>query len=328
VAFVSTRGSHTANIWTLDLTTRTLRNLTGGQTLPTAPANLKGAFRPAWSPDGRWIAFTSDRNGSPQIYIMDDDGTNVRRLIEEGGHAVEASWSSDGQRIAFAWMKTRTSNFDIYIHELAKDMNTQITHDSGDNERPRWAPDGRHIVFESSRNGTSQIYSMLLDGTKVRQRIDARLLAHEVGLPDLGLQPGDHVCALYFGLAERGHRRQIEEEPPDLHCPGQRALRLSVALRDLVHVLRVRQVALRLVAGRRRGAAALGAEALLLLRRALRRESLLLIHARHRRNPRASYRFAKMRRAFPLKTASFCSFEMSSASMLETLRSIEPSRCG
>ncbi len=100
---------------------------------------------------------------------MDDDGTNIRRLVEEGGHAVEPSWSTDGQRIAFAWLKSRTSNFDIYIHDLANGMNTQITHDSGDNERPRWAPDGRHIVFESSRSGTSQIYSMLLDGTKVRQ---------------------------------------------------------------------------------------------------------------------------------------------------------------
>ena len=125
---------------------------------------------PTWNPrTGHEIAFTSDRNGSPQIYIMDDDGTNVRRLIEEGGHAVEATWSPDGQRIAFAWLKTRTSNFDIYIHELATGMNTQITHDAGDNERPRWAPDGRHIVFESSRHGNTQIFSMLLDGTKIRQ---------------------------------------------------------------------------------------------------------------------------------------------------------------
>jgi len=125
---------------------------------------------PVWNPrTGREIAFTSDRDGSPQIYIMDADGTNVKRLVQEGGHAVEPSWSTDGQRIAFAWLKSRTSNFDIYIHDLATDMHTQITHDAGDNERPTWAPDGRHIAFESSRNGSRQIYSMLLDGSKVRQ---------------------------------------------------------------------------------------------------------------------------------------------------------------
>ncbi|PYS42977.1 MAG: translocation protein TolB, partial [Acidobacteria bacterium] len=125
---------------------------------------------PVWNPrTGREIAFTSDRSGSPQIYIMDAEGTNVRRLIEEGGHAVGPAWSSDGQRIAFAWQRSRTSNFDIYIYDLASGRNTQITTDAGDNEKPTWAPDGRHIAFESSRSGTRQIFSMILDGTKVRQ---------------------------------------------------------------------------------------------------------------------------------------------------------------
>jgi TolB protein len=122
-----------------------------------------------WNPrTGREIAFTSDRSGSPQIYIMDAEGTNVRRLIEEGGHAVNAAWSPDGQRIAFAWQKSR-SNFDIYIHDLTTGQNTQLTSDAGSNEKPTWAPDGRHIAFESSRTGTKQIFSMILDGTKIRQ---------------------------------------------------------------------------------------------------------------------------------------------------------------
>src|SRR5260370_21814879 len=62
IAFVSTRGAHTANIWILDLQTRKLRNLTGAPALQASAGKLNGFFRPAWSPDGQWIAFSSDRN--------------------------------------------------------------------------------------------------------------------------------------------------------------------------------------------------------------------------------------------------------------------------
>ena len=122
LAFVSTRGSHMSNIWTLDLTTRKLRNLTGGQTLPAAPANLKGAFRPAWSPDGKWIAFTSDRHypfrphmlPAPgwehlqelSIYVMQADGTGLRRLTSAGMTTGSPRWSPDGKRLVFYELET------------------------------------------------------------------------------------------------------------------------------------------------------------------------------------------------------------------------------
>jgi len=161
IAFATSRDGSDTEIYVADWNGKNMRRLT---------VNKAVDISPVWNPrTGREIAFTSDRDGSPQIYIMDAEGTNVRRLIEEGGHAVEAAWSTDGQHIAFAWQRSRTSNFDIYVHDLATGKNTQITQDTGDNERPSWAPDGRHIAFESSRAGSRQIFSMLLDGTKVRQ---------------------------------------------------------------------------------------------------------------------------------------------------------------
>jgi TolB protein len=160
IAFATSRDGSDMEIYVADWNGKNMRRLTVSKSVDVSPV---------WSPTGREIAFTSDRNGSPQIYVMDVEGTNVRRLIEEGGHAVNPAWSADGQRIAFAWQRSKTSNFDIYIYDLAAGRHTQITRNAANNEKPTWAPDGRHIAFESTRTGTKQIFSMLLDGTKIRQ---------------------------------------------------------------------------------------------------------------------------------------------------------------
>jgi TolB protein len=161
IAFATSRDGASPEIYVADWNGKNLHRLTTGKSANNSPV---------WNPKtSREIAFISDRSGSSQIYVMDADGTNVRRLLDEGGHADEPAWSPDGERIAFTWQRSKTSNFDIYIHEFASGRNVQITSDAGDNERPSWAPDGRHLVFESSRNGGRQIFSMLLDGTRVRQ---------------------------------------------------------------------------------------------------------------------------------------------------------------
>ena len=62
LAFVSTHATHHANIWIFDLRTKHLRNLTGLPQIQGDPMKPDGFFRPSWSPNGQWIAFTSDRN--------------------------------------------------------------------------------------------------------------------------------------------------------------------------------------------------------------------------------------------------------------------------
>ena len=105
LAFVSTRGTGNANIWVLDLATRKLTNLTAGS---------PGDYRPSWSPDGRQIAFSSIRDATPMqrvtdpaldarvmsidVYVMQSDGSGVRRLTREGG-VMMPSWSPDGRSI-------------------------------------------------------------------------------------------------------------------------------------------------------------------------------------------------------------------------------------
>jgi len=62
LAFVSTRDGYRANIWILDIASKQLRNLTGAENVQGDPAGPNGFFRPSWSPDGQWLAFSSDRN--------------------------------------------------------------------------------------------------------------------------------------------------------------------------------------------------------------------------------------------------------------------------
>ena len=64
-------------------------------------ANEAGDFQPAWSPDGKTIAFDSDRDGDREIYVMDADGANVRQLTSNDRFDGVPTWSPDGSYIAF-----------------------------------------------------------------------------------------------------------------------------------------------------------------------------------------------------------------------------------
>jgi TolB protein len=128
---------------------------------------------PTWNPKtNAQIAWVSGRTGLPQIYTMASDGTNVVRMTDQG-YAVSPSWSPNGQFLAFAWVRHygpgAPGASDIYIMDIASKQWAQLTHDGGRNDFPSWSPDGRHIVFQSNRSGTLQLWSMLADGTKVQQ---------------------------------------------------------------------------------------------------------------------------------------------------------------
>jgi TolB protein len=119
---------------------------------------------------GAEIVFVSGRGGPHQIYRMNLEGGDVRRLTDGEGYASNPSWHPDGQHIAFAWTRGYApGNFNIFIMDVATGRFDQLTHGAGRNENPSWAPDGRHIAFASTRSGSPQIYTMLADGTQVRQ---------------------------------------------------------------------------------------------------------------------------------------------------------------
>ena len=117
LAFVSTREGYRANIWTLDLPSGSLRQLTGCKDVVGTVGNPDCYFRPTWSPDGQWIAFSSDRNTTWRghsdghgwehtqelsIYIIRPDGSGLRKVASKPGHCLGSpKWSPDGKRIVF-----------------------------------------------------------------------------------------------------------------------------------------------------------------------------------------------------------------------------------
>jgi TolB protein len=140
-------------IYVLTLATGTLRRLTRHAGIDTEPT---------WSPTGRQIAFVSNRNGSPHIFVMDAEGANVRQLTFGSTHT-QPRWSPKGDLIVFT---AREGNHDVWAVATDGSNPRRLTAGPGDNQGPAWAPDGRHLAFQSNRLGTWQIFAMLADGSE------------------------------------------------------------------------------------------------------------------------------------------------------------------
>ena len=122
---------------------------------------------PAWSPDETKIAFNSKRvdlgSSTPQIYVMNTDGTGVLRLTNNQGSDQRPAWSPDGSLIAFD--SDRTGETQIFVMDSDGSNQTQITNCCAGDFYPAWSSDGDRISFTSNRDGHSQVYVMSADGS-------------------------------------------------------------------------------------------------------------------------------------------------------------------
>jgi uncharacterized protein YjdB len=142
------------------------------------------------SPDRTRVALSSDRGGSYDLYVMDADGRNLRRLTEDPGAEGEPAWTPDGARIVYT-STSRTGVSQIASIKTEGGDLRPLTSSARDNRSPAVSPDGRTIAFVSTRDGNPEIYEMDLEGTNPRRL--TKTSDHEAG-PHF-LPSGDLVFA-------------------------------------------------------------------------------------------------------------------------------------
>ena len=146
LAFAQSDKRGHCDVMVLDINSRQVRRLTSRNGNNTEPA---------WNATGTVIAFTSDRSGTPQIYLMGSDGTNSSRVITEGHYNSNPALSPDGTSVAYS--SRIDGKNEVVVHDFRNSSNTRITHGEGSSEAPAWSPDGRWITYTHSISGTAHL---------------------------------------------------------------------------------------------------------------------------------------------------------------------------
>jgi TolB protein len=153
-----------------DLSTGRLENVTHDQALDSDPA---------WSPDGQSIAFSSERTGRPQIFVMRRKDGALRQVSPEDGEWAQPAWSPDGKMLAAA--RGPAGNTRIRILQLAGGPAVDIAPGYIGAEWPAWSPDGKTIAFDTPVAGANhRIFLVPAQGGEVRPLTDG---SHASGHP-------------------------------------------------------------------------------------------------------------------------------------------------
>ncbi len=117
---------------------------------------------PAWSPDGRRIAYVSFEKAQPSIWVQEVFTGNREKLTSFKGINGAPAWSPDGRFLALTLSKD--GNPDIFVMDIARRSLRPLTRHGAIDTEPAWAPDGKSLVFTSDRGGQPQIYRVSVNG--------------------------------------------------------------------------------------------------------------------------------------------------------------------
>jgi Tol biopolymer transport system component/DNA-binding winged helix-turn-helix (wHTH) protein len=155
--------SYEENIWSAPFDGRGFR---GGWRKEFASTHAEEGLR--FSPDGKRVAFQSNRTNYFEIWVSDPDGSNPLRLTNYGGPLTGSPrWSPDGKNIAYD--SRPNGNADVFVVGADGGQPKQITQDQSDEVMPSFSHDGTRIYFASDRTGTWNVYSMPASGGPATQ---------------------------------------------------------------------------------------------------------------------------------------------------------------
>ncbi len=127
-------------------------------------------LHPAWSPDGRYVAFAAQAGGLTDLYLYDLEADSLRRLTNDAFADLEPAWSPDGRRLAFVTdrfstdtVSLKAGNYRLAVMDVESGRIEPLpSFDGAKNINPVWAPDGANLYFLSDRGGVTNIYRLNL----------------------------------------------------------------------------------------------------------------------------------------------------------------------
>jgi len=164
IAYVAVDGPKTARRYRLVVTDA------DGATERVVFESPQPILSPAWSPDGKSLAYVSFHTSLPAIYVQQLRSGQQVRVSAKSGINGAPSFSPDGSQLAVA-LSRRDGNVDVYLLTLASQELRRLTEDPAIDTEPVWAPDGRSVYFTSDRAGAPQVYRQGTGAGERAQRI-------------------------------------------------------------------------------------------------------------------------------------------------------------
>ena len=198
----------------------------------------QGTHTPAWSPDGKQIAFVAvSARQLDDIWLMQADGSLRENVTDDGASNTDPSWSSDGEQIAFASRRRQNEASDIYALDLATGKRTQLTRDAGrdvDSRQPAWSPDGSTIAYTRGKVGqwVDSIYLMDVDGKN--KRLFAESASQPAWSPDstqlVFVKGRGTRSEIWIGQTDGKEMRQITRDEEGQSTPQWTSINADVNL--------------------------------------------------------------------------------------------------